>query len=239
MSNGMQYNSILIGVGMITKIVNYVKFLKKVNVKKFFYLNYICSSIIRVDKSKIIPYKNAIIDIEKSAKIYLANGDLEVGCDRLNGANVETNVRLRARAVWGSDGGAKIAYGTTIEILDSAVLNSKFFTMNSNSTMIAAKRIDLGDDVMIGRNVVIYDSDYHQIINEQKEIINSNEDVKIRDHVWVATNSLILKGAQIGSRSIIGANSVVKGVIPCETMYYMENRFVLREKYGDWKREKP
>ena len=103
-------------------------------------MNYFCKEIIRVDNSKIIPYKNAVINIEIGAQIYIANGDVEIGCNLLKGSREETRIRLRENAVWGSNGGCKVSYGSTIEILKGALLDSKYFTVNSNSILIAAKK---------------------------------------------------------------------------------------------------
>ena len=61
----------------------YYLFLKKVNIFDFFYLNYFCKSIIRTDHYKVIPYKNTVIEIPKTAKIYVESGDIEIGCDVL------------------------------------------------------------------------------------------------------------------------------------------------------------
>ena len=73
--------------------------------------------------------------------------------------------------------------------------------MNSNSAVVVAERIVFGRDVMIGRNVVVYDSDHHQILNEAGEVTNRPEPVIIGDHVWLATNALVLKGVTIGEEA--------------------------------------
>ena len=55
---------------------------------------------------------------------------------------------------------------------------------------------------MAGRNVVIYDSDFHTILNTQHELMNPDAPVTIGDHVWLATNVTVLKGSSIGSGSV-------------------------------------
>lgn len=61
---------------------------------------------------------------------------------------------------------------------------------------------------MIGRNVIIYDSDFHNIYRENS-LINKSEEIKINNHVWIATNSVVLKGVEIGEGAVIGANTIV------------------------------
>lgn len=116
------------------------------------------------------------------------------------------------------------------------MLDSQFFTMNSNSTLIAAKKIHLGQDVMIGRSVVIYDSDHHTIRNMQGTVTNPDAPVFIGDHVWLATGSAVLKGSSIGSGCIVAANSVVRGYVPSGSLY---QRATIKENYGTWSREHP
>ena len=154
------------------RLFQYFSFLKKVNIIDFFYLNYFCESVIRTDHYKLIPYKNSVIDISKNAKIYIRGGDIEIGCDLLKKSKAETRVRLRENAIWSSKNGCKISYGTTLEILDNAILNSGYFTVNCNSVIVVAKKMYLGQDVMIGRNAVLYDSDFHQMLDKKGKTLN-------------------------------------------------------------------
>ena len=224
---------------MIAKLKQYFSFLAKVDKKQFFRLNYHCRSVIRTDGSKVIPYKHAVFDIDPSAKIYLCGGDLELGCDCFNRSKTETRVRLRQNAVWSLNGGCKISYGSTVEILSDALLDSRYFTMNSGSTLIAAERITLGKDVMMGRSVVVYDSDHHQILDGEGHISNRPAPVEIGDHVWLATHVTVLKGSRIGSNSIVGACSVVRGAVPPDSVCYTDGKPVIRKHEGTWRRESP
>lgn len=219
------------------KIVRLISFLKKIKIIQFFYLNYFCKSIIRTDQSKLIPYKNSIIDIASGARIYVGGGDIEIGCDLLRKSKEETRLRLRDGAIWSVYGGCKISYGSTIEILQKALFDCKYFTMNSNSAVVVAERIVFGRDVMIGRNVVVYDSDHHQILNEAGEVTNRPEPVIIGDHVWLATNALVLKGVTIGEGSVISANSTVNKNV--ESYVNFSSKYKIHEKRVKWDRNSP
>ena len=221
------------------KIISRIRFYCKIRLFQYLYLNYFCKNIIRTDQSRIIPYAGAVMEMEPGAKVYLGGGDIELGCDRLKGSKTETFVRIRRDAVWSSEGGCRIAYGSTVEILCGGLLDSGFFSMNSGSIMIAAKRIRLGRNVMIGRGVVIYDSDHHTIRNLEGKLANLYAPVEIGDHVWLATNVMVLKGSTIGSGSMIAANAMVSGSVPPDCMYRAENTAVIRKNYGVWSREHP
>lgn len=219
------------------KLFQYISFLKKVNILQFFYLNYFCKSIIRTDQYKVIPYKNAVVEVAKTAKIYVESGDIEIGCDSLRKSHEETRIRLGENTIWTSKGGCKISYGSTVEVLNNAVLNSGYFTMNCNSVLVSAKRIDIGQDVMLGRNVVIYDSDFHALIGKNGEVLNPSASVKIENHVWLGTNVMVLKGTAIGKNSVVGANTIVKKQIPEGVIYNSKQEVLIRDKFEKWNRE--
>lgn len=221
---------------MISKIFQRIKLYRQLRLFQYIYLNHFCKQVIRTDNSRILPYKGCVLDLAPSARIYLGGGDMEIGYNRLEGSRTETWTRLRENAIWGCEGGCKVFYGTTIEVLHDARLDTQFFTMNGGSVMIAAKKIQLGHDVMIGRGVIIYDSDHHTIRNAQGEVTNPDAPVSIGDHVWLATNAAVLKGSAIGSGSIVAANSTVRGAVPSGSLY---QPLKTKANYGTWSREHP
>lgn len=78
-----------------------------------------------------------------------------------------------------------------------------------------SKGIFVDDDCMVAANTWIRCSDMHDIFDlDSNEVINNAADVFVESHVWIAQESLILKGAKIKSGSIIGARSLVTGEIP-------------------------
>ena len=220
---------------MIRKLFRKLRFFSQIRMFMYIHLNYFCKSVIRTDKSRIIPYKGAVIDIDPTAKIYLAGGDIEVGCDKLKGSKEETRIRLRENAVWSTSNGCRLSYGVTLEVLKEAMLETKYFTMNSNSTLICADKITLGQDVMIGRSVVIYDSDFHSILDQEGNTINPPRPVTIGDHVWIGTNSMILKGVELCDNAIIGAGTVLsEGCYKNITVN--ERKAISVETNRNWKR---
>lgn len=117
---------------------------------------------------------------------------------------------------------------SSIEIGDSTYIGT--------SSLISAKNIKVGDDVLISWGCTIIDTDAHSLswqerINDveewRKSSIDGNlgqnkrwEDVKslpiiIGNKVWVGFNSIILKGVIIGEGAVVAAGSVVtKDVAP-------------------------
>jgi len=90
------------------------------------------------------------------------------------------------------------------------------FAMTGGS-ICAAERIVIGNHVAIGANTTIVDTDFHPLdfaSRLQNSSGGTTAPVHIEDHVFIGMNCLILKGVVIGSRSVIGAGSVVTKSIP-------------------------
>ena len=105
-----------------------------------------------------------------------------------------------------------------MEIKNGAVLDSGFFSANGGSVIIADKKITFGEDVMIGRNVVIYDSDFHTLYNNEHKPANPPKPVVIEDHVWLTSNVTVLKGVTIGKDSLISAQTVINKNTPSHSI---------------------
>lgn len=92
----------------------------------------------------------------------------------------------------------------------------------------SAKKIKIGNRVLISHNVNIHDNNSHPIdsisrhkdfihiktIGLQKSINLNEKEIIIEDDVWIGFNSTILKGVTIGKGAIIGANTLVNRDIP-------------------------
>jgi len=79
----------------------------------------------------------------------------------------------------------------------------------SGVSIIATNKVCIGDNVFIGANSQIADTDGHN------EILHSEDKpIHIEDNVFIGMNCMILKGVTIGKNAIIGAGSVVTKDIP-------------------------
>jgi len=92
----------------------------------------------------------------------------------------------------------------------------------TGGALCAASRIKIGDNVAVGANSVIVDTDFHPIDPELRKSNSSDgkcAEVIIEDDVFIGMNCLILKGVTIGRGSIIGAGSVVTGNVPSGVIF--------------------
>ncbi len=183
--------------------------LNKIDIKKFLYYNYCLPNIERERGCYLLIYKNSVIDLDETSKIYIYNRDIEVGKHKLKSSRAETYLKMEKNAQWISRRGGELAYNATLNICENAKFESGYFTVNSGSAIICARHIVFGNDVMVGRNVIILDSDHHQILDENNRVVNTARDTVIEDHVWLASNTIVLKGVHIEKGSIVGAGTVV------------------------------
>lgn len=91
----------------------------------------------------------------------------------------------------------------------------------SGGGIVAAKEVVLGNNVMIGGNSFITDTDFHALEPDARRFNRAGISVKpvrIEDNVFIGMDCLILKGVTIGENSVIGAGSVVTQSIPADSV---------------------
>lgn len=90
----------------------------------------------------------------------------------------------------------------------------------SSTILWAHQKIEIKDNVKIGGNCIIIDTDSHSLDYEKRRDCHNDwgvaAPVTIEDDVLIGMNTIILKGVTIGARSIIGAGSVVTKSIPSD-----------------------
>lgn len=79
---------------------------------------------------------------------------------------------------------------------------------NKNIMISCDKCIQIGNDVLMGWNVAIRDSDGHQIFVDNSPKQNEKS-VVIGNHVWICTEAHILKGSAIPNDCVVGYHSIV------------------------------
>jgi len=97
----------------------------------------------------------------------------------------------------------------------------KNVSINRNCILHAGGTIKIGDDVLIGPNVVVYSqnhnfSEENLVIREQGYSLKA---VTIGNNVWLASNTIVLPGVSICSDVVIGAQSLVTKSIDKSGVY--------------------
>jgi len=99
--------------------------------------------------------------------------------------------------------------GATLTIGDGTYINY-------GVDISATRSVRIGRECAIGQYTIIIDNDYHQ--PESHWQLGVPTPVVIEDGVWIGARVVVLRGAHIGAGAVIGANSVVRGVIPPHTV---------------------
>jgi len=228
-SCGRKYHKI--GKSIKTLLIRFKK-ARKIDIVNYIKFNYFSKNIIRDKGTYLIPYRNAKIDIDKTAKIIIKGKSIMVGTNKINKAKSETFVRMGKFSKWVSKNGADLFYGTTLEIKSNALFESGYFGMNTGSTIIATKEISFGDEVMMGRNVIIYDSNFHNTYKHGFLKI-CNKKVTVGNHVWLTNNITILKGSDIGDNCVISGYSTIGTEIP-KNSFYIDGKIVDKKIEWEW-----
>lgn len=105
---------------------------------------------------------------------------------------------------------ARIGQDCTIKIGDGVSTTSL-----CNISASEGSTITVGEDAMISSGVHIMTDDSHPIFDVRTgKRVNLPKDITLEGHVWVGRQVIILGGTTVGSGSVIGAASVVKGAFP-------------------------
>lgn len=88
----------------------------------------------------------------------------------------------------------------------------------SGTIIVARQRVEVGNNVKIGGNCIIIDTDSHSLDYMKRRDSSTDwgvaKSVIIENDVLLGANTIVLKGVTIGARTIVGAGSVVTKTLP-------------------------
>ncbi|HYW12640.1 MAG TPA: sugar O-acetyltransferase [Longimicrobium sp.] len=93
-------------------------------------------------------------------------------------------------------------YGSNITLGDRVYFNF-------NCVVLDVARVAIGSDTMFGPAVQIYTATHPLAAAERRAGLEAGKPIVIGSDVWVGGGAILLPGVTIGSRSVIGAGSVV------------------------------
>lgn len=154
----------------------------------------------------------------------LSNG-IEMNSSYIEFADIKPKVKIGYGTKLNS-ASITIRNGGELEIGDLCELRGRFIIEQNCKLMIGnglicndmifihlaeSGTVQIGDDCLFA-NCRIYNSDMHGIFDLRTgERINRSKDVIIEDKVWLARDTIILKGAKINKGCVVGAGSIVNG----------------------------
>lgn len=119
-------------------------------------------------------------------------------------------------------------------------VGKNFSCVSATCYLYEGKGIYIGDDNQWSFGIQIRNSDAHAILdNETGKCLNHGNDVCIGNHVWIASNCVILKGTAISDNTVVGASSVVTKNIADENCVLAGNPARIVKRNITWNRKSP
>lgn len=102
---------------------------------------------------------------------------------------------------------------------DSEIIIGKNTHMNNAVSIISEKKIVIGENVFIGYNCSIIDSNFHNLDPKKRNQTDPNPEVVIiGDNVFIGNDVSILKGVCLDKNVVVAARSVVTKSFPKNTV---------------------
>lgn len=85
---------------------------------------------------------------------------------------------------------------------------------NFNCIILDVAPVEIGDGALFGPNVQIYTATHPLDVETRRTGLELGKPIRIGSETWVGGSAVILPGVTIGSRTVIGAGSVVTRDLP-------------------------
>lgn len=157
-----------------------------------------------------IIYRNAVVKKHKGSS-FLINGKFRLGRTWNGILHNRASLTAKNASRLIVNGEFDCYDGCVITIEENAVLQVGNGYINSNSKIYCFKEITIGDGAAISEEVVIRDSDNHELLYGGYEM---TKPINIGNHVWIGFRAVILKGVTIGDGAVIAANALVNRDVP-------------------------
>lgn len=168
------------------------------------------------------------------------NNSLDIGENSfLRGINImihgnNNQISIGSNCYFGPDVSLRIEGDNCKIIIGSQTTVTRLLEINVQESN---HKIIIGEDCMFSNRIIVRTSDSHPIINiETKKRINPAADVVIGSHVWIAPNTKIMKGANIGSGCIIGSDTTINKKYPENCLIIGRPSRIVKEKVS-WTRD--
>ncbi|MBT0769570.1 acyltransferase [Kineosporia sp. J2-2] len=140
-------------------------------------------------------------DIQISPEAQLNGSSIKV---RNNGGPCSVHVGAGVKGKWS----ISVSGGASVVIGEGSTCESAMIVAHGGD-------ITIGKDCMFSFSVEMRATDTHAIYDiDSGNRINPDKPIVIGDHVWLGKQVMIMKGANIGSGSVVGARAVVSGQVP-------------------------
>jgi acetyltransferase-like isoleucine patch superfamily enzyme len=168
--------------------------------------------------------------------------ELKMGMIRIGYLEVGIFDKKYERTIWEVNGDivfkgtANIGFGSRICVgKQGLVVFGKRFTITSSTSIVCFKKIVFGDDCLLSWDILLIDTDFHQIILTDNTLPNYENDIIIGNRNWIGCRTTILKGTVLLDNNVIGANSLLNKKYNCSNKLIAGNPAVQIKEIKGWK----
>ena len=217
---------------MFGKIKKLIWYFRNVNVFQTLMMN------IRFNHCKsahLHVYHYSLLNVAKSSSIILR----EKAYLDINQINIK-RPRVKPCTLWLGENSCLESHGFTmyegasIVVLEGGRLTLGRSSYMNSSLIQCATSISIGDNCAIAGDVLIQDTDFHPILDEDGKEKVYSKPITIGNHVWICAKAIILKGVTIGDGAIIAAGAVVTKDVPAFSLVGGNPARVIKENVR-WK----
>lgn len=144
--------------------------------------------------------------------------------------NVEISIRPSGMIILGKH--VSLNRNSQIAVTKGAQLSiGAYAGIGDNDVIVARESITIGNNVMLGPNVCIYDHDHvFRKPGIMRDMGFETSPVVIEDNVWIGAGVIVLRGVTIGTGSVIAAGTVVNKDIPPNSIVYNKRELIIKRK---------
>lgn len=138
-------------------------------------------------------------------------------------------------------GKTEIGNDSVITLGDSGKLEfGKNFSASAGLKIACYDSITFGDDILIGWNTMIVDTDFHSLKEAKGGGYNGPcyAPISIGDYTWLGNGCKIYKGVSVPAYCVVGADTILHKKVDCEPYSLITNVKEVRVKYTGYYREK-
>ena len=172
---------------------------------------------------RILPFKDAVklpVLLFRNTHIGSLKGRIEIaapvkhGMIKIGRCNVcgmeKSPTALSVDGVLRFNGKATIGSGSVIQVNKTGeLIIGKNFRITGRTSIYCRKKITFGDGDLISWDNLFMDSDQHDILDENGNILNPDKEINIGSSIWFGCRCTVLKGCSIADNSVIASGSIL------------------------------
>ena len=126
----------------------------------------------------------------------------------------------------------KMRDGSKIRVRKGACCKiGKNTSVNTNNIIVCHEKIEIGDNVQLAPNVLIYDHDHdYKAEGGIGAMKYKTSPVIIGNNCWIGANTIILRGTTLGNNCVVGAGSVLKGNYPDGSVIIQKRETIVKNE---------